>query len=166
MRYIFEITIKILKRMNSLWKQLGWKMAYGNGFKCGRKTFFYPGCHIIIEHLGSLRIGNKCFFNHDCSINCLSEIEIGNDCIFGENVRMYDHNHKFNLEDGLFRNQPYTTGKIEIGNNCWFGSNVTILEGVAIGDNVVIGAGTVVVSSVPEKTLLIDKSNIVRRAIE
>ena len=37
-------------------------------------------------------IGNHVFFNNDCSINCKDEIIIGNNCILGENVRIYDQN--------------------------------------------------------------------------
>lgn len=166
MRYLFEMIVKIVKRIFSLWKQLWWKIAYGNGFKCGKRTFFYPGCHIMVEHTGILCIGYNCFFNHDCSINCLNNIKIGNDCIFGENVRIYDHNHKFNLSDGLFRSQPYTDGTVKIGNNCWIGSNVTILSNVTIGDNVVIAAGTVVAKSVPDNTLLMNKINIVNKEVQ
>lgn len=165
MRYLFEIIIKIFKRILSLWKQLLWKISYGRGFKCGKLTFFYSRCRILIEHTGDLCIGNNCFFNNDCSINCLHKIEIGNNCIFGENVKIYDHNHKFRLNEDLYRKQPYTLGKIKIGNNCWIGSNVVILAGVSIGNNVVIGAGAVITTSISDNTLVIDKSNIVKYVI-
>ena len=40
--------------------------------------------------------------------------------------------------------QGYSKGPIKIGSDCWIGSNVTILKGVNIGDNVIIGAGSII----------------------
>ncbi len=105
---------------------------------------------------GKLHIGNDCFLNNQCSINCLGAITIGNDCQFGENVYLYDHNHKHSDADKLISGQGYNTGSIRIGNNCWIGSNVVILKDVTIGDNVVIGAGCVVHRSIASGTIVIN----------
>ena len=45
--------------------------------------------------------------------------------------------------------------QIKIGNNVWFGGNVTVLAGVTIGDNCVIGAGSVVTKDIPSKVLAV-----------
>lgn len=153
------IIVKVAKRVWSIIFYVIWKMLYGNGFKCGTMTFFYPGMHITIENNGKLRIGNNCFFNHNCSITCLGSVQVGNDCIFGEGVKIYDHDHNFNRGEVRFRNQGYNTGSISIGNNCWIGSNTLILTGVTIGDNVVIAAGSVVTKSIPNDTILIQKKD-------
>ena len=158
--------IKSLKRILSIIKSILWKIAYLSGFKCGKNTFFYPGCRVMVVNTGKLIIGKNCFFNHNCSITCLGEIKIGNDCIFGEGVKIYDHNHKFISSEELFRTQGYTKGKVRIGDNCWIGSNVIILEGVEIGRDVVIGAGTIVTKSVPSGTILYNKTVRIQRKIE
>ena len=111
-------------------------------------------CQLRSGRNGILKIGDNVFFNNFCSINCLSRIEIGNDCQFGEAVRMYDVNHEYRDFTKLISEQGYTDGKIIIGNNCWIGSNVTILKGAVIGDNVVIGANCLVHHSVPSNTVV------------
>lgn len=159
-----NILIKILKRIKSIIKKACWKTMFLNKFKCGINTHFYGGTHIVIDG-GIIEIGNNCFFNKNCSINSMKKIKIGNDSIFGENVCMYDHNHRYTESNKLIREQGYNTSEIEIGNNCWIGSNVTILAGVKIGDNSIIGAGTIVYKSIPNNTLLINKQNIVMKNI-
>lgn len=46
-------------------------------------------------------------------------------------------------------------GRIKIGNNIWFGENVTVLKGVTIGDNVIIGAGSIVSKSIPSNSVAV-----------
>lgn len=92
-----------------------------------------------VECLGGLlEIGNDVFINKNCNFICREGISIGNDCMFGENVSIYDHNHKINVIP--FGKRSFSTAPIEIGNNVWVGCNVFIGKGVSIGNNVVIGA--------------------------
>ena len=83
-----EYLIKIINRVIGILKILCWKILYGSRFHFGKMTFFYPGCHLMIEKTGSINIGDNCFFNRNCSMTSLGEINIGNDCIFGENVKI------------------------------------------------------------------------------
>jgi acetyltransferase-like isoleucine patch superfamily enzyme len=126
----------------------------GSSISIGENVQLRDHCQLRSGRNGILKIGNNVFFNNSCSINCLSLIEIGNDCQFGEAVRMYDVNHEYRDVTKLISEQGYTDGKIIIGNNCWIGSNVTILKGVIIGDNVVIGANCLVHQSIPSNTVV------------
>jgi acetyltransferase-like isoleucine patch superfamily enzyme len=112
-------------------------------------------CRFRIEN-GHLKIGENVFFNNNCSINCFEEIEIGNNVIFGESVKVYDHNHKINFTNGSITvfNNEFTVGKIIIGDNTWISSNVTILKGVQIGKNCVIGAGCIIHKSIPDNSIV------------
>lgn len=157
LRMFFEYVLKIINRMIGIVKYFFWKMLFGKNIKKGKNTFFYPGCHLMIEHNGKIVIGNNCFFNRNCSFTALEEIKIGDDCIFGENVKIYDHNHNINRQDDLFRKQGYTTKKVEIGNNVWIGTSTIILPGVKIGNNVVVAAGSVVTKSIEDDTTFIQK---------
>lgn len=157
MRYIFEYILKIKNRLIGIIKYFFWKIFYGEGLKKGKNTFFYPGCHMMIEHNGKIQIGRNCFFNRGCSFTALDEIKIGNDCIFGEDIKIYDHNHNIELGNVLFRKQGYTSKKVEIGDNVWVGSNTLILSGVKIGNNVVIAAGSIVTKSINDNTIFIQK---------
>ena len=138
---------------------------YGKGFEFDIDTrdfsilfhqnvVFRDNCVISLRDACELEIGKNVFFNRGASINCRKRIVIGSDCLFGENVKLYDHNHKFRDKDLPIATQGYVHGAIEIGKNCWIGSNVIILKGVTIGDNVVIGANCTIDKSVPSNTIV------------
>ncbi|MBO7439012.1 MAG: acyltransferase [Bacteroidales bacterium] len=124
------------------------------------------GFNIVIDDNSAVvEIGKNVHFNNYCSLNALCKIKIGDNTIIGENVKMYDHNHKYKDNKLLIVNQGFTCGPIIIGNNCWIGSNVTILKGVTIGDNCVIGAGCIVFKDIPSNTLLINKQDLIYKSI-
>ncbi|MDM7552460.1 acyltransferase [Levilactobacillus brevis] len=123
-----------------------------------RRDFF-----IKIDKDARLTIGDHCFFNNNCSINVMNRITIGNDCLFGENVKLYDHDHSHRMGH-LFRNEAMITKEVIVGNNCWIGSNCVILKGVHIGDNVVVGAGTIVTHDIPDNTVVYQKrENVLKK---
>ena len=93
------------------------------------------------------------FFNNDCSINSNQLIKIGGGVLFGENVKIYDYNHRFN-EHKPIKAQGFSNGTVTIGERCWIGSNVTILKGSEIGNNCVIGAGCVISGKVPDNSIV------------
>lgn len=106
---------------------------------------FSDYCFVRIRQDGELAIDSGVFFNAFCSVNCLGSIQIGRNTIFGEAVRIYDHNHKFRDVEAIskigYGKQGYSIGNVKIGSGCWIGSNVVILKNVVVGDHVVIGAG-------------------------
>lgn len=128
-------------------------IKYGNKFIIGNGVNFRSKFNIRISLNGYLKIGKGCFFNRGFSLTSFIGVTIGDDCIFGENVSIYDHNHRFNSKC-LIKEQGFTYGNVIIGDNCWIGSNVTILKGVTIGDNVVIGANCVISESIPSNSIV------------
>lgn len=91
-------------------------------------------------------IGNRVFFNHNCSITCSEKIVIGNNCNIANNVVIVDHDHKLGKQgviDGL------ESAAVYIGENVWIGANAVILKGVSIGNGAVIAAGAVVNHDIP-----------------
>ncbi|CAN5385625.1 hypothetical protein BH11BAC3_BH11BAC3_19610 [soil metagenome] len=125
------------------------------------QVVFRNGCELRTGQDGALTIGHHTFFNNYCSVQCFGKINIGNNCQFGEGVKLYDMNHRFNDPGVLISEQGYHVGEIIIGNNCWVGSNVTILKNVTIGDNVVIGANCLIYKSVPSNSLVVHNENLV-----
>ncbi len=117
-------------------------------------VLFREFCNILVHGKAGLTIERGVFFNNYCSINCLENIEIGEDTIFGEGVKLYDHNHKYSTDPLRVEKGEFTTAPIRIGKNCWIGSNVTILKGVTIGDNTIIGANCLVVKSIPANMIV------------
>ena len=73
--------------------------------------------------------------------------------IIGPNCSFYTPEHPLDVETrnkGLEYAYP-----IKVGNNVWFGGNVVVLSGVTIGDNVVIGAGSVVTKDIPSNVVAV-----------
>ena len=108
----------------------------------------------MIGNNAKVEIGDNCFFNNDCSINSNSYVKIGGGSLFGENVKIYDHNHRFSNFDVSIKEQGFSIGKVVVGKHCWIGSNAVLLKGTEIGDNCVIGAGVIVNGKVPEGTII------------
>lgn len=124
------------------------KIIYTKKLTIGSKTTWRRNFSILIEKNAHIEIGKNCFFNNDCSLVAMSSIKIGEGTLFGENVKIYDHNHRFNKFSTPIKNQGYSVNPVEIGNHCWIGSNVVILKGSKIGNNCVIGAGCVISSNI------------------
>lgn len=144
---------KIYSRMYQILKRLFYMMKYGDKFTYGKKFRFRDSLRINISD-GTLKLGDNVFFNHDCSINVHKHVHIGDDCIFGENVKIYDHDHKYREKNMLINNQGFSCMDIVIGNNCWIGSNVIILKGTHIGNNCIIGAGVILRENVSDNSVV------------
>lgn len=92
-------------------------------------------------------IGEKTFINHNAYLMDGAEIKIGDNCFIGPNCGMYTAAHPIFFEErnkGLEKALP-----INIGDNVWIGGDVTILPGVSIGNNSVIGAKSLVTKDIP-----------------
>lgn len=155
------MNIKMVKRIiNSKFQLFMSKLLNSKNISLGK------GVHVRSRFFsningGKLTIGNNVFFNNDCSINCQGQIIIGDNCIFGENVKIYDHNHIFSDLNKPISGQGMKVGRIKIGKNCWIGSNVVILTNVEIGNNVVIGANCLIHKSVPSDSLVKCNSELI-----
>lgn len=148
--------IKLWLHVCAIIKGILYRLIFRKKLSLGNNITWRRRFNIIIDNNGKVVIGNNCFFNNDCSINCLNSISIGENSIFGENVRIYDHNHKFCDEFTSIKEQGYSIGTVSIGDNCWIGSNVVILKGTEIGNHCVIAAGTVISDKIPSNTIVRD----------
>ena len=100
-----------------------------------------------------ISIGKRFFANFNFTVLDEARVTIGDDCFIGPNVSIYTACHS---TDPVERNTRQEWAKpVTIGNNVWIGGSVTILPGVSIGDNVTIGAGSVVTRNIPSNTLAV-----------
>ncbi|NTW72545.1 MAG: acyltransferase [Eubacteriaceae bacterium] len=143
------IWIKIYYYFNAILRKCIFKLIYNKRLTFGKRTIFRKAFNIAILEKGNIRIGDDCFFNNGCSLNSLGNIEIGSGSIFGEGVKIYDHNHRFSDLKVLIKEQGYTIGEVKIGSHCWIGSNVIFLKGASVGDNCIIGAGCIISCVIP-----------------
>ena len=141
-------------------KKMYYRCAFKN-CKLSNSFIFRDGFRILAEKTATVTIGDNTFFNNFCSINCQHEISIGKDCLFGEGVKIYDHNHKFNRTDIPIRDQGFNVHPVHIGDNVWVGSNVLILAGSDIGDHCVIAGGVTINYRVPPNSLVKRDGSIV-----
>ena len=80
-----------------------------------------------------------------------ARVEFGDNVFIGPNCGFYTAGHPIYIET---RNKGIEYAKkIKVGNNVWFGGNVCVMPGVTIGDNVTIGAGSVVTKDIPSNTI-------------
>ncbi len=83
-----------------------------------------------------------------------AHITIENDVMMGSNVHIYVHNHRFDDPDVPIIDQGYYPSKsVILKRGCWVGASSVILPGVTIGENAVVGAGSVVVDDIPDRML-------------
>ena len=108
-------------------------------------------------------IGHDSFLNHNAYLMDGGGITIGHHCFIGPNCGMYTAIHAAIAEE---RNQGLEKAlPIVIGDNCWIGGDVTILPGVTIGSNTIIGAKSVVTKDIPEGVIAVGNPCQVLRPI-
>lgn len=121
---------------------------FGEGSFMQGPIFFHYGEHTSI--------GKRNFFNYNLTIQDDARVTIGDDNNFGPNTTIVTPVHpmlpgerRVMLDKEGLRKRFCYAKPVAIGNDCWFGANVVICPGVTIGDNCVIGAGSVVTRDIP-----------------
>lgn len=98
------------------------------------------------EQTSRLEIGSYCIILPGVRIAAATAIVIGNNCMFATNCYLTDadwHDHYDRTA------APGKTAPIRLGDNVWIGDSAIVCKGVAIGDNSIVGAGSVVTRDVP-----------------
>lgn len=102
-------------------------------------------CTGVIRHLGeSLVIGNNVGIAQNCFIQVRGKVDIGNNVIFGPNVSIFSENHIFKNHNLPVNAQGESRKGVKIGNGVWIGTRAVILDGVTVGENSIIAAGSIV----------------------
>lgn len=112
-----------------------------------------------------LRIGDGCYIGRFGTLACINRVTLGRDVMISDRVFIGDATHGFARTDLPIRDQYLTSkGSVEIGDGTWIGIGVSIMSNVKIGRNCVIGAGSVVMSDVPDFCIAVGApAKIVRR---
>lgn len=117
--------------------------GHGNNYHFNLPFRCDYGCNIFI--------GENFFANFNLTILDEAEVRIGDNAFIGPNVSIYTACHPLDAEN---RNKMLEWAEpVTIGNNVWIGGSATILPGVSIGDNTVIGAGSVVTKDIPSNVV-------------
>lgn len=126
------------------------------------------GCYIEPPFRASwagkhLYLGNNVYVNFNLTIVDDADIFVGDRVMFGPNVTIATANHPI-LPELRARSLQYNRS-VRIGNNVWLGAGTVIVPGVTIGDNTVIGAGSVVTNDIPANVVAVGNPCRVLREI-
>lgn len=109
---------------------------------------------VLIEaHRGIVRIGDGAVINRGTTIVAGQEIAIGNDALIAEGVTIRDQQH--GRSSRPYRLAGMINAPVSIGANVWIGAKATVLAGVTLPDDSVVGAGAVVTRSPDRAGLLL-----------
>ena len=110
-----------------------------------------------------VHLGSNIYANAGLKLVDDTHIYIGDCTMLGPNVVLATAGHPIDPElraRGLQYNMP-----VRIGKNCWLGAGVIVMPGVTIGDNVVIGAGSIVTKDIPDNVVAVGNPCRVLRAV-
>ena len=117
--------------------------------KADDTTYIKPP--FFVDYGCNIYIGKHFFANYNCCMLDVANIIIGDNVMFGPNVGIYTPSHPI---DAVVRNSGVELAKeIRIGNNVWLGGHVCVTPGVTIGDNTIVGAGSVVTKNLPANVI-------------
>lgn len=100
-----------------------------------------------------VHFGKNIYANFGLTLVDDTHIYVGDYTMFGPNVVVATAGHPIIPE---LREQAYQyNASVHIGKNCWIGAGVVIVPGITIGDNVVVGAGSVVTKDLPDNVVAV-----------
>jgi len=109
-------------------------------------------------------IGDRCLIGRGSSVVGHKYIEIGDDVWTGHNVHITDMNHGYENLDLPISVQNQPEAPVHIGSGSWLGHNTVVLPGVTIGRHVVVGAGSIVTSDLPDYSVAVGSpARVIRR---
>jgi acetyltransferase-like isoleucine patch superfamily enzyme len=128
-------------------------ISFGNNVSIHRNTII--DCTGGIRSVGDgLVIGDSVGFSPFCYIQVRGKIKIGSNVIFGPYVKIFSENHNFHDPDLPVNQQGESRKGVNIESGVWVGCSAIILDGVTIGKNAIIAAGSLVNKDVPPNCIV------------
>jgi acetyltransferase-like isoleucine patch superfamily enzyme len=148
--YLYLIIIKLFRRVRMF-------LHFPLFKKCGENVKFGHSCEFSYERI---EIGNDVFIGPGANfMSAMSTIKVGNKVMFGPGVTILGGDHRTNVVGtymfDVHEKLPENDLDVVIEDDVWVGANVLILKGVKIGRGCIIGAGSIVVKSIPAYTIYV-----------
>ncbi|MCC2591358.1 acyltransferase [Chryseobacterium sp. MFBS3-17] len=121
-----------------------------NIIKKYKKKFYSPEKYA--KFLG-VKIGDNCLISTKRFPTEAYLIEIGDYCRIANNVAFYTHGGLWSVRKKYNKKNLENFGKIKIGNYTYIGDDAKIMPGITIGNNVIVGAGSIVTKSIPDNVI-------------
>ena len=145
-------TMPYTPEYNAILAELFQKNGIGEG------TRIMPG--LVAVRPSSIHIGAGCVIMNNCLMMGAGGITIEEGALVAANVQLISNNHD------LYDRQILVCKPVHLKKNCWVGAGSTILPGVTIGENAVVGAASVVTKDVPDNAIVVGNPAKVIRMIE
>lgn len=124
---------------------------------------FWVEPNLFCDYGYNIEIGNNFYSNHNLVILDCAKVIFGENVFIAPNCGFYTAGHPLDKER---RNKGLEFAKpIEVGDNVWIGANVIVLPNVKIGNDTVIGAGSVVTKDIPDGVVAVGNPCVVKRKI-
>lgn len=137
--------------MSELFKKVGKSVWIEPDFRC--------------EFGKNITIEDDVYINFGCVILDCAEVTIGKNTLLGPNIGIYAVNHVTDSEERI--NGGCYGKPVHIGKNVWLDGDVKILAGVSIGDNTIIGAGSIVTKDIPSNVIAVgNPCKVIRQITE
>ena len=125
-----------------------------HGLRIGERALLEPEVYIkIMEDTALLEIGDHAFIGRGVEFDLMQKISIGNHALIAPRCFITDHTHGVSATARIDE-QQCVAGPVVIGNDVWLGAGTVVLLGVTIGDGAVVGANSVVTKDVAPMTIV------------
>ncbi|MGB3953578.1 MAG: acyltransferase [Solirubrobacterales bacterium] len=105
-------------------------------------------------HGGEIRIGSKSVLGEEITFSTYEHISVGRECVIADRVMFIDFDHRIDNVEQAIRKQGLYSKPVRVGHNVWIGYGASVLRGVTIGDNAVVGTYAVVTKDVPANAIV------------
>lgn len=134
-------------------KRLALQVGREAEIRFGRFCWIGDGTKIRC-HQGVVEIGPKTVLGQECTISAWQRVTIGAECVIADRAMFIDFDHGVVEVERPIRSQGIYKRDVVVGSNVWIGYNASILRGVRVGDNSVIGTNAVVTKDVPANAVV------------
>lgn len=117
--------------------------------RCGDETEISRNAILACKGQGSITLGNFVSIGRNALLSARTALRIGDNCSIGPYACVLASGHDWSDPDSPILLQDRDVGEIVIEENVWVGAHVTVMDGVTIGANSVIGVGSVVTHDIP-----------------